>query len=343
MLLTLTARSLARRLASEGPDRLRLEDVPKFTLEQTGLRGVLLDTIQLKGWSVDRIDALRVHADQAGCPCLLVRESYLVPASTRDVAAQESAIARLELVARAAHRLGCNAFSVTPERIEDKPQLEAAAMFLRRLMERVDRLELNVLVEPSGGLLAQPASLVELVKKVGGFRVGTMPSFDYALATGECYNALRQTAPYAGALLANCGHGEPPVSAPARSAVTSAAKGSTVGSAGAKSKADGKSGARKSKATEQRRETARATAGQESPVPSAKPGAGGDGSHAAAAAAWPTPRKAPSRGEIAECIGALINVGYEQIVGIDYLGEGDPLPTVIAVRKEIETLLAAAV
>jgi len=88
---------------------------------------------------------------------------------------------------------------------EGDEALNRMAMFLRSVMERIDRMELNLLIEPGEGDLSEPGPLIQLIKKVGGFRIGTMPSFARAIQHGDPESVLRQTAPYAGAVLASCG------------------------------------------------------------------------------------------------------------------------------------------
>jgi len=206
MLLTLTARSLASRLNARGNSALPMGELPKFVFQQTSLRGLVLDTSLLKGWGLDALDALRTQSDQAGCPCLLLRESTSIGSGLTAGAGLDKIMQRVQLVARAANRLGCNAIALQPEcrsKTADQREFDQHTAFFRRVLESVDRLELNVLIEPASGWLGEPHWLVELVKKVGGFRIGTMPTFQAACRTPDCAVTLRQTAPYAGAVLAS--------------------------------------------------------------------------------------------------------------------------------------------
>lgn len=204
MLLTLTTRSLHRLLKARGRNRLDVPDIPKYVIEHLKLRGLVLDTELLRGWSLDRLDDLRNTADQAGCPCLILRESTPISLIGASPAAMGQLHARLNLVGRAAHRLGCNAVALSLVGLETEEHLEPATEFLREVMDRVDRMEMNLLVEPGDQRLENPDGLIELIKKVGGFRIGTLPSFKNALAAGDCASVLRQTAPYASAVLATC-------------------------------------------------------------------------------------------------------------------------------------------
>jgi hypothetical protein len=53
------------------------------------------------------------------------------------------------------------------------------------------------------GLLSDGKALIDLVKKVGGFRIGSMPSFHHAAAHGGVSQELRKLAPYAQSITAS--------------------------------------------------------------------------------------------------------------------------------------------
>lgn len=268
MLLTLTARSLRRYLSPGSRERIEMEDLPRYVFDNLGLRGLIVETALLKAWSLDRLDVLRTRADQAGCPCLVLRESKLVNLRSNSPAAIEEAFGRLDIVARAAHRLGCNALAVGFKNIKGDAEIEAAALLLRRVMDRIDRMELQLLVEPSGSVLIDPDALINLIKKVGGFRIGTLPSFATAADSGDATSALRQTSPYAGAVLATCG----------RDAIE----------------------------------------GKPSDDLSAAPGESVD---------------------LTGCLDAIVSVGYEQVLAIDYVGSDDPIAGIEKARATIESAL----
>ncbi len=312
MLLTLTARSLASRLNARGARALPISELPAFVFQQTTLRGLALDTDLFKGWGLDDLETLRVQADQAGCPCLLLRESTPVASGAAPHRPAEAAMQRIDLVARAAHRLGCNALALQPDCTAAEPDgrvFDFHVAFFRRVIERVDRLELNVLIEPARGWLGQPAWLVELVKKVGGFRIGTVPTFEAACRTDDCVAALRQTAPYAGAVFATFGdHDVPEAALPGAEEPLS------------EEPPPKKTTTRKKKTAA----AATATRPKKSPrQPKAAPG--------------PPP---PSR--LPECVAALQAVGYEQLLVLDYHGSGDSVAAINAARARITAIWEAA-
>ncbi|MCC6909769.1 MAG: hypothetical protein IT430_17680 [Phycisphaerales bacterium] len=312
MLLTLTARSLSARLKARGASALPMSGLPRFAFQQTGLRGLVLDTALLKGWGLDELDALRTQADQAGCPCLLLRESEPTLTGVPEGALFSAALKRIDLVARAANRLGCNALSIQPrctKAAADEREFDLHTVFFRRVLERVDRLELNVLIEPSRDWIGEPSWLIELVKKVGGFRIGTLPTFEAACRTQDCVAALRQTAPYAGAVLASFGEHdvealgpladepEPPPTEPPE----------------AELEPDEAPASRKKTKKTIRKKTSKKK---------------------------PAVESEPSR--LPDCIAALRAVGYEQILALDYQGAGDAVHAINGARRGIEAMLETA-
>ncbi len=301
MLLTLTARSLAARLNARGGSALPMSGLPKYVFQQTGLRGLVLDTVLLKGWGLDELDALRIQADQAGCPCLLLRETDSTPSGLFQGAAYDAAMKRIDLVARAANRLGCNALALQPQcrsATADEREFDQHTAFFRRVLERVDRLELNVLVEPSTGWLGEPKWLIELVKKVGGFRIGTLPTFQAACQTDDCVATLRQTAPYAGAVLGSFGDHDVTIPPP--------------DDASESQDSDEEPAPKKKKKTTKKKTSKKSKSAGDTDA-------------------------RPSR--LLDCIAALQAVGYEQILALDYQGSADAIDAVNAARRSIEAML----
>jgi len=71
----------------------------------------------------------------------------------------------------------------------------------------VERLELNLLIQPCEGLSSDPDQHIEIIKQIGGFRIGALPTFEAASATGNGIEALRKLAPYAGGIVADFPNG----------------------------------------------------------------------------------------------------------------------------------------
>jgi len=200
MLLTLAAGSLTRRLAANGEAGLNLLDVPRIAIEQLQLRGLNVPASLLAGWSVKDLDRLRDQADKAGCPCLVLVEDTPLAFADPDESVRDAAGERVKRVAVAANRLGCNAIAIQCDAADTDEAFELTAMELREVMPDVERHELNLLLGSNAGLTLNPDRLTDLIKRVGGFRIGSLPDFQHAAASGDAVAALRKLAPYAGAV-----------------------------------------------------------------------------------------------------------------------------------------------
>lgn len=203
MLLTLCAGSLRSQLAPKGKgEGMSMYDVPQFVIRTLQLHGLNIPTSMLTRWSLEDLDRLRDRADKASCPCLVLIEDTPLPLASMDDDERDAAAARVQRVAIAANRLGCNAIALNIDAPETTDAFEMAADQVRDLLPSIERLELNVLLAPHAGLTATTERLTSLIKRVGGFRIGSLPSFGAAAASGggNPVEGLRKLAPYAGAI-----------------------------------------------------------------------------------------------------------------------------------------------
>lgn len=201
MILTLSVASVARLLASKKSE-LSLTQLPETAHDVLGLRGLLLPTSVLAGISPQEATALRDAADKAACPCLILVESDPQPFAAEDERV-DVAMERMNKVLRVAQMLGCNSVGVSVAAPNTDDAFENAAVALKMVLERADRLDINVLIAPHTGLTAEPDRLTDLIKKVGGFRIGTLPDFATAAKSGDPAEYLRRVAPYAQAVIAS--------------------------------------------------------------------------------------------------------------------------------------------
>ena len=201
VLLTLAVHSLDSLLG--GKSAIDMLDVPNLAMERLQLRGLVIEAGHLRGWEVDRYDAFRDRADKSGCPCLLLRDRTTINLLDGDGASSE----RIERLAMAANRLGCSSVSITPRVQDDEAAIQMIVTRLRTALQSVERLQLNLLVEPAEGLTSDPDRHIDLIKRIGGFRIGALPVFSAAGATGEGLEALRKTAPYAAGIIADFPNG----------------------------------------------------------------------------------------------------------------------------------------
>lgn len=204
MLLTLNA-ACVRPLMAAAPKGRRAAltplDLPVFARETLGLSGLSLVTDILAGFDTQRLEALRERADKSGCACLLLAEAE--PQALGDAAAADACVARLKRVVQAANHLGCNSVAVRIAAPDSDLLIEPIAKRLRQVSEPAERLDIALLISPGPGLTAQPDRLTELIKKVGGFRIGTFPDFQTASAAKDPVAYLRRLCPYASAVNAS--------------------------------------------------------------------------------------------------------------------------------------------
>lgn len=176
---------------------LQLTDLPRFTREHLNLFGLNIATSMLVGADYERLDQLREAADKASCPCLVLIESEPQPLAEDDEERADASVQRLIRVAKAAHRLGCNAAAVAVSGPDTEDALASAADRLRQALQAADRLEVNLLLMSHPGLTSKPDRLTDLIKKVGGFRIGTLPDFQVASQAEDPAYFLRRLTPYA--------------------------------------------------------------------------------------------------------------------------------------------------
>lgn len=202
MLLTLSAGSLRNRLGRNGKGGLTILDLPSFTIKQLRLHGLNIPASLLAGWSLEDLDKLRDRADKAACPCLVLIEDAPLAFAHAEVRVRKDAADRVRRLAVAANRLGCNAVAVHCDASDTPDALEMVADEIRGFMPPVERLELNVLLAPYRGLTQTTQKLTTLIKRVGGFRIGSLPNFATAAEAGDGdpTESLRKLAPYAGAI-----------------------------------------------------------------------------------------------------------------------------------------------
>lgn len=199
MLLTLTlgSKETVKALSPGG-----LLEAPRVVREEYGLSGLNVATSLLRGADRSALAQLRDAADRAGCACLvLIGESLPLAATTekRGDQAEERVLRMVE----AASLLGCNSLAVGIDGKNTEDAFEAAVDRLRVAAEAAEKREINILISPTAGLTEDPERVTELIKRVGGFRIGTYPDFQTAAASKDAEAYLRRLAPYAWAVSAS--------------------------------------------------------------------------------------------------------------------------------------------
>jgi hypothetical protein len=197
IVLTLSVGALKPLLAVKDPRCPSLMQVPEFAAKELGLRGLNIPAGLLAGRAAGDLDKIRDLSDKAGAPCLvLVEETPLAfgdPRADVKLPLEE----RIRRLASAANRLGCRDIAVRCLAKNTDEAFEKVAAGIKTALQEIDRFDLNLLLVPHEGLTFEPARLTDLIKKVGGFRIGSLPSFAHAHATGDVEKTLRKLAPYA--------------------------------------------------------------------------------------------------------------------------------------------------
>lgn len=174
-----------------------LNSVPGFARQQLGLRGLNVPASMLAGLTAAGFEKLRDAADKAGCPFVVLLDDQPLPFADPDPSRAAGAAERLNRLAAAANRLGCRDVAIRCGSGEGNDALERTAAGIKGSMLEVERHDLNVLVCPAEGWSSDPDLLAALIKRVGGFRIGSLPSFGHAHASGDAEKTLRKLAPYA--------------------------------------------------------------------------------------------------------------------------------------------------
>jgi sugar phosphate isomerase/epimerase len=204
--LLVTASVAAFRSRIESPDDpLEMVDMPRFAVSELGVRGLSIPASMLTGLDATALERIRDEADRARCPTLLLYEEAGFDLGTTDAATRAAAIDRIGRLARAASMLGCANLGIACSGANDEVRFDLAAVALREVMRKIDRHDVNLLLGNHPGLTEDPDRLTELIKKVGGFRIGSLPDFRTAHDSGDYAGNLRRLAPYAGTIMATVG------------------------------------------------------------------------------------------------------------------------------------------
>lgn len=193
ILLSLSGACLGRPIPRKGTT-LALLDMPPFVAEELELRGLNLSVDLIRGQPAAILEKLRHVADRAHCPCLVLYQDEPMDFCTNIEASTQS----LRNLGRAAKLLGCSELAI---RVACPPaSVHTVAATLKSALGVIQQFDVNLLIRPSIAPADSPEQLMDLVKKIGGFHIGAMPSFAYAHATGDGIEALRKLAPYSSAI-----------------------------------------------------------------------------------------------------------------------------------------------
>lgn len=322
MPLALSASALKSRLTTAktrgagNGDLMTLTELPSFVRNELGLTGLLLTTDLLVGADRSRLMHVLECADKAACPVLALAEVNPLPLADPDDRKADAAVERCLRVAQAAHWMGCSAFAVPVLGVDTEEAMELAAERLKGVARKAEKLDLNLCISPCVGLTKTPEKVGELLKKIGGFRIGTMPDFAAAAGSADKIAYLRRLVPYASMVIASgvkfelAGGGKGEAAPAKRKAAPPAAAPPPVPPAPA-AKPKGKA---KAKVVEEVED--------EPPAPV-------EVKHTAY--------------DIKEMASVLVSVGYEGPIAIDFRGTGDPVPGIMHIKGVLERLFDSGV
>jgi len=205
MLLTLHTDSVASLLKPTrkgAKPRLALPDLPAFARQTLDLHGLNITTDLLAGATRTTLAQLRERADKERCACLLLIEPNPMKLASEDDAIGNIGVDRARKVLQAAHILGCNAAAISIDSTDTEDFLDFSVDRIRQIVDTAEKLDMNLLISPRKGLTANPERVTEMIKKIGGFRVGTLPDFQTAVESGDANAYLRKLVPYASVISA---------------------------------------------------------------------------------------------------------------------------------------------
>ncbi len=301
MMFSLNTNSIRSVLKQRGARAISPADLPKYTMDQFGLRAINFSTDQLAGLTPKDLEKIRDTGDRVGCSCLLLSQSDPLPLGEvrGDVALE--AVERMTRVVKAASLMGCNAVSVGIKSKDSDEAFEQAVESMKHVLQAADRAEINVLIAPSTGLTEDTERLTDLLKGIGGFRIGTMPDFDTAAKTGDGVSYLKKLTPYA-------------------SVVNASTLGFTI--------PESESGSKK--ADEKEEETDDGLSGLDALAAELEGMLMED-----------DPVPVHEGYDLPQLVGAIAAVGFDGTISIDYQGDGDETLGVMHSKEAIEEALAA--
>ncbi len=197
MMFSLNVNSIRDVLKRKGKRALAVVDLPKYTHEHLGLRALNLSTDLLKGMGQSDLERIRDNGDKCGCTCLLLSEPTPLLLADPKEAVGDQGVERMTRVIKAASLLGCNAVSLSIKSKDSEQAFDLAVFRMRQILDVADKIDINVLISPMAGLTSDPDRVSDMVKGIGGFRIGTNPDFSQAMESGDPVAYLRRLTPYA--------------------------------------------------------------------------------------------------------------------------------------------------
>lgn len=197
MMYSVNVNSIRDVLKKRGKNAVSVVDLPRYVHDHLGLRAMNFSTDLLRGMGRSEIEKIRDNGDKVGCTCLMLSEPKALSLASENDEVGMQAIDRMSRVIKAGSVLGCNAVSLSIEGKDGEMAFELASERMKQVLELADQIDINVLISPMKGLTEDADRVTELVKAIGGFRIGTLPDFETAVSSGDPVAYLRRLTPYA--------------------------------------------------------------------------------------------------------------------------------------------------
>ncbi|NBX36853.1 MAG: hypothetical protein EBR10_06480 [Planctomycetes bacterium] len=189
ILVSLSASCLLQPLPRQ-QSPIALLDVPRFVAQELEVRGINIPVQMIRQQSPQTLERLRDEADRAQCPCLVLYRDEPLDFVTE---AEKSGQVLREMGKRA-RLLGCAEIAVRVAKVATATAQIAPLM--KTALDGLQKFEVNLLIRPCEEPCDQAEAVIELVRKIGGFHIGAMPSFASVAATGDAVQSLRKLIPY---------------------------------------------------------------------------------------------------------------------------------------------------
>ncbi len=189
--LTLNARCL-QQPPKRGGTPVALMDIPDFVAQEFGLRGIQLPVELIRGRTLREMEHLRHHADKAGCPLLVLSQDDPIDLGAGTDGLE--GVARIAALGSAARHLGCGHVAVRTAAPADR--VDAVISSAKRAIDMLRKSDVGLLMRSGRDTMPDPASLADIIRRIGGFHIGAMPSFADSHASGDLGGAIRLLAPY---------------------------------------------------------------------------------------------------------------------------------------------------
>lgn len=204
--ISLAQWSLHRMLRSGELDAL---EFPTFAREKFDLGAVEYVNTFFKDRADDHayLGELRFRAYESDVRSLLIMVDGEGRLGDPEASLRTEAVERHYRWVEAARFLGCHSIRVNADSAGSRrAQRDLAVDGLRRLTEFAAERDINIIVENRGGLSSDGMWLVDVIRRVGHARCGTLPDFgNFDLGDGESYDryqGVRELMPFAKAVSA---------------------------------------------------------------------------------------------------------------------------------------------